>query len=202
VKDFMKARPSPAMVVALIALFVALGGTATALSGSNTVFSDDIVNNEVQSADVRDGSLRRTDLGGIPLFSRYVARPKGNSSVSTTGDSNAYHPYPLTNNHWTQAANETDLLFTKLRANAPAQPTCGLNARIFVDGRLISDSLRLLSEQYEPSAPIALFDPTVHTLRPEPGSPTTHTLTARVGDGCSGDAFTVTAMQVSVMGFR
>jgi hypothetical protein len=45
------------MVVALIALFVALGGSAAALSGSNTVFTDDITDNNVYSADVRNDNL-------------------------------------------------------------------------------------------------------------------------------------------------
>lgn len=50
-------------VVAYVALFFALaGGTAFALDGSNTVFSDDIVNGEVASPDVKDGSLGAVDI--------------------------------------------------------------------------------------------------------------------------------------------
>ena len=45
-----KLRPSPAMVVALIALFVALGGSAAALSGTNTVFTDDITDDTVAAS--------------------------------------------------------------------------------------------------------------------------------------------------------
>jgi hypothetical protein len=67
-------RPSAAMVVACIALFVALGGGAYALSGSNTVQSDDlgpgaqvkapdVADNAVNGADVQNGSLRQADLG-------------------------------------------------------------------------------------------------------------------------------------------
>ena len=62
------------MVVALIALFVALGGTAAALTGSNTVQSDDlgpgaqvkaadVADNAVSGADVANNSLLNTDLG-------------------------------------------------------------------------------------------------------------------------------------------
>ena len=46
-------RPSPALVIALIALFAALAGTASALRGKNTVRSDDIA----------PGQVKRTDLG-------------------------------------------------------------------------------------------------------------------------------------------
>jgi hypothetical protein len=52
-----------ANVASFLALFIVLtGGTAVALSGSNTVFSDDIVNNQVRSADVRDETL---SAGGL-----------------------------------------------------------------------------------------------------------------------------------------
>jgi hypothetical protein len=55
-------------IIGYVALFFALStGSAVALSGSNTVFSDDIVDNEVKSADVRNdnltgGGLAATDL--------------------------------------------------------------------------------------------------------------------------------------------
>jgi hypothetical protein len=70
---FSRFRPSAAMVVACIALFVALGGGAYALSGSNTVQSDDlgpgaqvkaadVAENAVNGSDVKDGSLSLADL--------------------------------------------------------------------------------------------------------------------------------------------
>jgi hypothetical protein len=47
-----------ANVVASLALFLALtGGTAVALSGTNTVFSDDIVDGQVKKPDIADGSV-------------------------------------------------------------------------------------------------------------------------------------------------
>lgn len=45
-------RPSPAMVVALISLFVALGGVAYA---ANTVGSADVIDNSLLSQDLHDG---------------------------------------------------------------------------------------------------------------------------------------------------
>ena len=49
-------------------LFLVLGGgTAVALSGSNTVFSDDIVDNQVKSADVRDDTLSGGGLAPADL---------------------------------------------------------------------------------------------------------------------------------------
>jgi hypothetical protein len=51
--------PSPALLVALIALFVSLGGGAYA---ALRVGSKEIVNNSVRSKDVRNGQLRGTDV--------------------------------------------------------------------------------------------------------------------------------------------
>ena len=49
-------------VVGYIALFAfAMSGTASALDGSDTVFSDDIVNGEVQSPDILDGTVGSAD---------------------------------------------------------------------------------------------------------------------------------------------
>ena len=47
--------PSPAMVVACVALVVALGGTAYAVA---TVGSDDIINGSIRNRDFKDGTLR------------------------------------------------------------------------------------------------------------------------------------------------
>ncbi len=62
-------KPSPAMLVALAALFVALGGSSyAALSvGSeqivdNSVRSVDLRNNDVRSEDIRNGTIRGIDM--------------------------------------------------------------------------------------------------------------------------------------------
>jgi hypothetical protein len=47
--------PSPAMVVALTALFVSLGGSAYAVA---TIGSDDIINGSIRNRDFKDGTLR------------------------------------------------------------------------------------------------------------------------------------------------
>jgi hypothetical protein len=49
-------KPSPALVVACIALVAALGGTAIALPGKNTVNSGDIKNRQVKPADLSAAS--------------------------------------------------------------------------------------------------------------------------------------------------
>jgi hypothetical protein len=57
-------RPSHATVVAYVALFIAISGgtTAVALSGSNTVFTDDIANDTFNSQTQGQGGLVAADL--------------------------------------------------------------------------------------------------------------------------------------------
>jgi len=54
----MRWKPSPSMVVALIALFVALAGTVSALPRSNTVFSDDIARKQVRTSDLAKAAVK------------------------------------------------------------------------------------------------------------------------------------------------
>lgn len=56
-------HPSPAMVLAFIALLAALSGTAIALPGKNRVDSGDIRQNTIRSGDIRNGNVRNGDLG-------------------------------------------------------------------------------------------------------------------------------------------
>jgi hypothetical protein len=79
------------MIVAVIALFVALGGSAAALSGSNTVQSDDlgpgsqvtapdVAANAVNGSDVVDNSISGADvnessLGTVPNASKVGGLP-------------------------------------------------------------------------------------------------------------------------------
>jgi len=61
--------PSPAMIVALVALFAALGGTSYAALSANSVNSRTIQNGTIRNEDFKDGTLRgqefkRDSLGG------------------------------------------------------------------------------------------------------------------------------------------
>jgi hypothetical protein len=60
-------RPSPALVISILALFVSLGGSAAALRGKNTVRSSDIKNGQVKSPDIRNNAVLGSHVkdGGI-----------------------------------------------------------------------------------------------------------------------------------------
>ena len=59
-------------VIGYVALFVAMTGTAVALPGTNTVFTDDIVQGEVKSADLADDSVNGGKLRNNSTASRHV----------------------------------------------------------------------------------------------------------------------------------
>jgi hypothetical protein len=64
-------RPTPALIVAIIALVAALAGTAVALPGKNTVSSNDIKKNAVRSSDIKNDKVKGVDvkessLGQVP----------------------------------------------------------------------------------------------------------------------------------------
>jgi hypothetical protein len=54
-------RPSPAMVVALIALFMSLGGVSYGLA-RNSIDTREIKNNDVRSSDIRNNGIRSRDI--------------------------------------------------------------------------------------------------------------------------------------------
>ena len=69
-------RPSPAMVVALIALFVAMGGVSYGVAtGSidgreiknSTIKTGDLRNNEIRGTDIRRGTITGSDVGSNAL---------------------------------------------------------------------------------------------------------------------------------------
>jgi hypothetical protein len=62
-KRIPRRRPSPALAVAVLALFVALGGSAYALS----ITGGDVVNGSLTGADIRNRSLTQSDLRGRAL---------------------------------------------------------------------------------------------------------------------------------------
>jgi hypothetical protein len=69
---FRMPRFSPSMVVAVIALVCALGGTSYAALSvtsknvkNNTLTSADVKNNSLTGQDVKDGSLSPADIGGL-----------------------------------------------------------------------------------------------------------------------------------------
>ncbi len=86
----LRQRPSPAMVVAFIALCVALAGTASALPGRNSVKRDDIARNAVRTSDITKNAVRTRHIKARNVTRSKIARRSINSSLvgvdSLTGE--------------------------------------------------------------------------------------------------------------------
>ena len=86
--DKFRRLPSPSMGVAFIALLAALGGTAVALPGSNTVTSGDIVNSQVKTQDIRNSTIRGRDVRADTLTGSDIDESSlGKVPSATTADS-------------------------------------------------------------------------------------------------------------------
>jgi hypothetical protein len=82
VKSILRRRPSPALVIALIALFVSLSGVAYGVAtGSidsreikqNTIRSGDLRNNDIRTRDLRNNEVRGLDIRNSTVRGREVA---------------------------------------------------------------------------------------------------------------------------------
>lgn len=80
----LRRRPSPAMVVAFIALCVALAGTASALPGRNQVKRDDIARNAVRSSDITRNAIRNRHIKERQVTRSKIARRSINSLLVGT----------------------------------------------------------------------------------------------------------------------
>jgi hypothetical protein len=61
------ARPSPALIVGMVALIAAVSGTALALPGKNSVKSNDIAAGAVKGKDIASGAIKPADLDLIKV---------------------------------------------------------------------------------------------------------------------------------------
>jgi hypothetical protein len=82
VKSLLRRRPSPAMLIALIALFVSLSGVSYGVATgfidsreikNNEIRSLDIRNNQVRSRDLRNNEVRGIDIRNSTIQSRDIA---------------------------------------------------------------------------------------------------------------------------------
>jgi hypothetical protein len=94
----LKRLPSPALIVSLVALFAALGGTSYAALSANTVNSRTIQNGTIRNEDFKDGTLRgaefkRDSLGGGAIKEEALDATKianvRSATRATTADSAA-----------------------------------------------------------------------------------------------------------------
>ena len=81
-KSIARLRPSPALAISLIALFVSLGGVSYGVASgaigsreikNNSVRSRDLRNNEIRTFDIRNGEVRGVDIRNSTIQGRDIA---------------------------------------------------------------------------------------------------------------------------------
>lgn len=110
------ARIRPSSAIALIALFIALGGTAVALPGKNQVDSGDIKNNQIGSKDLRNNDIRSKDIRNQSIAGADV---KNGSLTGADVDESTLGAVPTAANA-ANAANAVQLQGRGPEAFAPA----------------------------------------------------------------------------------
>lgn len=97
-------RPSPSMVVALFAVFIAMGGTATALSGKFSVKRNDIAPKAINKSKMADRSVGPHTIKKGSIYSSlikdqqvgsYKLRLNGTSTVTAEGTTTSKIPVDL-----------------------------------------------------------------------------------------------------------
>jgi hypothetical protein len=131
-------RPSPALVIAVIALFVALGGTGYAAIAlpKNSVGKKQIKKNAVTSKKVKNGSLKEADLEPGVI-------PPGFSGSLAGGDLSGTYPNPAIANGSVNAAKIADggVTGAELSANS-------VNGGKVADGTLKAADVAVFSGTY------------------------------------------------------
>jgi len=67
-------RPSPGTAIACVALMIALGGTANALDGVDTVENNDLQDNSVGSKNIKPDAVREADIHDGAVHDEQLAR--------------------------------------------------------------------------------------------------------------------------------
>ncbi len=130
-------RPSPAMVVAVFAVFLALGGTATALSGKFSVKRDDIARKAVSTKQLADKAVATHKIKPGAIYSKqikdgvigsYKLKLNGNSTVVAEGTTTSSVPVDLGGPNTTVKVPEGALV--AIQATATMRATGNNTARV------------------------------------------------------------------------
>jgi len=134
-RRWLRSHLTFANVASAIALFVALGGgTAVALNGSNTVFSDDLVDNQVFSADVRNDTLSSGGLTAPDLRANSVGSSEVTNGSLGTGELS--HAIPAARVTRTSAQSIPDSLNTSLAFDQERYDAAGVHDNATNNSRL------------------------------------------------------------------
>lgn len=220
-------RPSPALVVAVLALLTATGGIALAAGTSGTTIQGCVqtqtgylrVVNDPSQCRVTERPLSWNQQGpqgpagpqgpigppganGTSVVAR--ARFTGSMTLHPGVNNDVIESVPLTGGTWTQAPNEVDQFVGRWTLS----PTANCSAAIIID--LDGNDIGFGQVPLATGSPIdfSFFQPgRVPLVLFEPGTPSGHTLTARIESTCTSaqaaqNPPTLTSVDIDVLGAR
>jgi hypothetical protein len=204
----MPRKPSPAMLVALLAFVVALGGTAVAAERYVITSTSQIKPSVLAELRVR---AHAATVEPVPLV---IARARTINPV-VSGSEESPVPDRLTGGAWTQGAEELNQVTGEVVATAG--PGCGGVSRLRVNV-LVSDWNGVTGndivvtnvfgrgehELWNPGETkhFGLLQSGNSSIWPlfEPGKPEHHELIVQAGDSCESGHFTVDSVALDVLG--
>jgi hypothetical protein len=220
-------RPSPATVISIVALVVALGGTSYAALKlpKNSVGTAQLKANAVTGGKVKDGSLSLKDIGGaLPGGAKGEKGDKGDAGspgtngTGTPGTNGAAgatvkakmtsagpadssttnpNPIPLTNNTFTQGAGNPEQLDIKFDWQPPGAGCGNPNGGAVT---IKDNGTTIFSSQSFGGGSSQQIRATQHVFAPASATP--HNFTAEVADNCPGaESATVGQIMIDVTEF-
>lgn len=189
---------SYANVVATIALFLALGGTSYAAVKltKDSVRSGHIKNGQVKTVDVADGSLRMTDLNKSDAAE--MKNVKSDTRLTRLRGREM---------SFVQQSDEVVQLLGQATVTPPEGCAGTVGIEIVMDDEVLMSGYAYQSSESTTrgTRDVTLtedeMDAPVQTLF-EPGTDTTHKLTARVEDGCDSGDWSIDEIAVDVLRYR
>ncbi len=153
-------RPSPGTVIAVVALFVALGGTAEALHGHNSVKSDDIANGAVKGKDiaanaVKSGKIKKSEVKGSDIGAGAVGSAELRSRAVSPAKTGVVKAAGTASSNATTAGSPTDLGGPAVTVTVPSGALVEVYARADI------------SVTGNNSAKVDLFEPTLFPASPQ-----------------------------------
>lgn len=116
--QFRRMRPSPALIVAMIALVAAMSGAAVALPGKDKVGSGDIKDDAVRSKQIKAKSVRGSDVQDDALKGKQVFEDK----LDTVPEAKTVQTVRPFGDSYERAAATDGVDTATARANAPELP--------------------------------------------------------------------------------
>jgi hypothetical protein len=200
-------------VISTVALFLVLGGgSALALQGHNTVFSDDIVDGQVHKADIASNAVTSPKVRNAGLKPRDATNVAHRlvGGPTHTDDNPAGKALPLSGGGtWSQPTGEVQLLSGSAVVRRPQTCTTDISHAGAVQLEISEDGgsstpVFAVPGQVAPGATLKVPLRAFPEMFAAPLASTNHTLAVKIRDSCRdpNQNWTVQSVRFDVVGLR